>query len=53
MKKNTGYTGRIANTGSQRVEAPYVKAAPAEKGTVRLSGNDLRTGTASKQSKRK
>ena len=36
MKKNTcGYAGKIANVGSQRVEAPCAKAAPAPKGNVR------------------
>jgi len=46
MKKNTcGYAGKIANMGSQRVEAPCAKAAPAPKGSVRYSGSDLRTGT--------
>lgn len=46
MKKNTcGYAGKIANEGSQRVEAPCAKAAPAPKGNVRYSGSDLRTGS--------
>ena len=53
MKKDTGYTGRIANVGSQRVEAPCAKAAPAPKGTVRYTGTDLRTGTGGKQAKTK
>lgn len=52
MKSNTGYTGRVANTGSQRVEAPCAKAAPAPKGTVRYTGTDLRTGTGGKQAKK-
>lgn len=52
MKNNTGYTGRVANTGSQRVEAPCAKAAPAPKGTVRYTGTDLRTGTGGKQTKK-
>ena len=47
MKKDTGYTGRIANVGSQRVEAPSAKPAPAAKGTVRYKGEDLRSGTGS------
>lgn len=50
MKNDTGYAGRIANTGSQRVEAPCAKPAPAAKGTVRYMGKDLRTGTGAKQS---
>lgn len=46
MKKNTcGYAGKVANTGSQRVEAPCAKAAPNTKGNVRYSGSDLRTGS--------
>lgn len=52
MKSNTGYTGRVANTGSQRVAAPCAKAAPAPKGTVRYTGTDLRTGTGGKQAKK-
>lgn len=52
MKNNTGYTGRVANTGSQRVEAPCAKAAPAPKGTVRYTGTDLRTGTGGKQARK-
>lgn len=50
MKNDTGYAGRIANTGSQRVEAPCAKPALAAKGTVRYTGKDLRTGTGAKQS---
>lgn len=54
MKKNTcGYAGKIANVGSQRVEAPCAKAAPAPKGNVRYSGNDLRTGTSGGTAKKK
>lgn len=45
MDKKNGYIGHVANTGSQRVEAPAKKEAAAPKGTVRYSGNDLRTGT--------
>lgn len=46
MSKNSnGYAGKIANVGSQRVEAPCAKATPAPKGNVRYSGTDLRTGT--------
>lgn len=52
MKKNTGYTGRVANTGSQRVEAPCAKAAPAARGNVRYTGSDLRSGTGGKQAKK-
>lgn len=52
MKNNTGYTGRVANTGSQRVEAPCAKASPAPQGTVRYTGTDLRTGTGGKQAKK-
>lgn len=46
MDKKTGYIGHVANAGSQRVEAPAKKEAAAPKGTVRYSGNDLRTGTS-------
>ncbi len=45
MSKNNGYAGKIANAGSQRVEAPCAKSTPAPKGNVRYSGSDLRTGT--------
>lgn len=48
MEKKKGYIGSIANVGSQRVEAPAQKAAPAQKGTVRFTGTDLRTGGGSK-----
>ena len=47
MEKKKGYIGSIANVGSQRVEAP------AQKGTVRFTGNDLRTGTGATKGKRK
>lgn len=53
MEKKKGYIGSIANVGSQRVEAPAQKAAPAQKGTVRFTGNDLRTGTGATEGKRK
>ena len=53
MKKNTcGYAGKVANVGSQRVEAPCAKAAPAPKGNVRYSGSDLRTGTGNGTTKK-
>ena len=45
MSKTNGYAGKIANVGSQRVEAPCAKAAAAPKGNVRYSGSDLRTGS--------
>ena len=53
MSKNNGYAGKIANAGSQRVEAPCAKAAPAPKGNVRYSGSDLRTGTGGSAKKSK
>ena len=53
MSKNNGYAGKIANVGSQRVEAPAQKAAPAQKGTVRFTGTDLRTGNGGSKDKRK
>lgn len=53
MEKKKGYIGSIANVGSQRVEAPTQKAATAQKGTVRFTGNDLRTGTGATKGKRK
>lgn len=49
--KNNGYSGKIANTGSQRVEAPAKKEAPTRKGQVRYTGTDLRTGTGGKKDK--
>lgn len=53
MEKKKGYIGSIANVGSQRVEAPTQKAAPAQKGTVRFTGTDLRTGNGGSKDKRK
>lgn len=49
MERKKSYIGGIANTGSQRVEAPAQKPAPARKGTVRYTGEDLRSGTNSKR----
>lgn len=40
--KNCGYAGKIKNTGSQKVEAPFAAKTTA-KGTVK-KGTDLRTG---------
>lgn len=40
--KNCGYAGKIKNTGSQKVEAPFASKTKA-KGTVK-KGTDLRTG---------
>lgn len=37
-----GYAGKIKNTGSQKVEAPFASKTKA-KGTVK-KGTDLRTG---------
>lgn len=38
-----GYTGRISNSGAQRVEAPITPNG--KKGTAQIkTGNDLRTG---------
>lgn len=49
MDKKNGYAGRVANVGSQRIEAPAQKAAPAQKGSVRYTGDDLRNGTGGKR----
>ena len=38
--KNEGYAGRIKNQGTQLVQAP-TGGAPAKKGTVKHTGNDL------------
>lgn len=43
MEKTKGYVGRISNTGTQKVTAPYQQATPAKKGTVK-TGSDLRSG---------
>lgn len=48
MERKSGYIGKIANAGSQRVEAPAAKQAAAPKGNVRFTGEDLRTGSKSK-----
>ncbi len=42
--ENKGYAGRIKSQGSQFVKAPG-GGAPSKKGTVKQTGNDLRTGT--------
>lgn len=41
-----GYEGRIKNQGSQYVKAPNGRT-PSKKGTVKQTGNDLRTGNKS------
>jgi hypothetical protein len=38
-----GYAGKIKNTGTQNVKAPYAGGGTV-KGNVRITGNDLRTG---------
>ena len=38
-----GYEGKIKNSGTQHVKAPYSNGG-THKGTVRITGNDLRTG---------
>lgn len=53
MSGKSGYIGKIANTGSQRVEAPAAKQAAAPKGNVRMTGDDLRTGGGKGKSKTK
>ena len=49
MDKKNGYAGRVANVGSQRIKAPAQKAAPAQKGSVRYTGDDMRNGTGGKK----
>jgi len=44
--ENKGYAGKIKNQGSQFVKAPG-GGSPGKKGTVKQTGNDLRTGTRS------
>ena len=44
-----GYAGKIKNTGTQHVKAPYAQGGTV-KGNVRITGNDLRTGTGGKKS---
>lgn len=38
-----GYAGRIKNSGTQNVKAPYSNGG-GSKGTVKITGSDLRTG---------
>ncbi len=40
--ENKGYAGKIKSQGSQFVKAPG-GGAPSKKGTVKQTGNDLRT----------
>ena len=39
-----GYAGKIKNQGSQMVKAP-MNTTGAKKGTVKITGNDLRQGS--------
>jgi len=51
MKDNKrGYAGKIGHGGTQNVSGPY-GSEKSTKGTVKYSGNDLRTGTGGKKSK--
>lgn len=38
-----GYAGKIKNTGTNIVKAPFASGA-SSKGTQKITGNDLRTG---------
>lgn len=40
-KKGCGYIGKIGNSGTQKVDAPF--ATPAAKGAKVTTGSDLRT----------
>jgi len=42
MSEKSGYVGKIANQGTQKVQAPN-QSKPQNKGTVK-TGNDLRSG---------
>lgn len=46
MSKNSGYAGKIKNSGTQSVRAPHGNR-PATKGNTRVTGTDLRTGSKS------
>lgn len=41
MAESKGYTGKIANSGAQKVDAPVAVKAPKGKSTVKR-GEDLR-----------
>ena len=43
-EKCKGYAGKIKNQGTQNIKAPYGTGGTA-KGTVKITGNDLRTGS--------
>ena len=47
MADKKGYAGRIQNTGSQKVEAPFGSSGKKGNSTVK-SGTDLRTGSTGK-----
>lgn len=40
---NNGYAGRIKNSGTQNIKAPFNNGG-SNKGSVKITGNDLRTG---------
>jgi len=40
--KGKGYTGKIKNAGTQKVDAP-IKTKPAKKPVVKETGKDLRS----------
>lgn len=42
--KDKGYVGRIQNSGTQNIKAPN-GSRPAPKGSTRITGSDLRTGS--------
>ena len=48
MANNNGYAGKIKNSGTQQVKAPFTPQTPKGKTTVK-TGNDLRTGTGGKK----
>jgi len=49
---DNGYIGKIANAGTQKIQAPYLKKQGSGKATVKGgNGTDLRSGSTQKISK--
>lgn len=46
-----GYAGKIANAGTQKVEAPYQKKQSGKATVIGGKGTDLRSGNSQKISK--
>jgi len=43
-EKCRGYAGKIKNRSTQNIKAPFGGGSGSTKGTVKITGNDLRSG---------